>query len=192
MLNPATEEVGGRAPEASVERGYGAARAAGEAFETWSRSTPETRAGILDRAADLFEKMGDELAVVAQDETGATLNTAKQLQIGVSLARFRSYATCALESNEIPISPMVTAQHERAKGALLGTVAIRQPVGVVTCITSYNNPLANAMGKVAPALAMGNTVIVKPAPQDPLAVYALAKVFAESGLPPGVLNIVTG
>lgn len=192
VINPATEEVVGRAPEASVEQGYEAARAAGEAFESWSRSTPEERAAILDRAADLFEKRGDELAVLAQAETGATLNTAKQMQIGVSLARFRRYAKGAFESNEIPMSPMVTATTALAKGAMLGTVAIRQPVGVVTCITSYNNPLANTMGKVAPALAMGNTIVVKPAPQDPLAVYALADVFREAGLPPGVLNIVTG
>ena len=192
VINPATEQVVGRAPEASVEQGHEAARAAAEALVRWSATTADERAQVLDRAGDLFEKMGDELAELAQAETGATLGTAKQMQIGVSLARFRRYARGAFESNEIPLSPMVTASTALAKGALLGTVAIRQPVGVVTCITSYNNPLANTMGKLAPALAMGNTVIVKPAPQDPLAVFALGKIFAEAGLPAGALNIVTG
>lgn len=67
-----------------------------------------------------------------------------------------------------------------------------RPVGVVTCITSYNNPWANPAGKVAPALAMGNTVVVKPAPQDPLSVFRMAEALAEAGVPRGVVNVVSG
>ena len=72
--------------------------------------------------------------------------------------------------------------------SVLGALEVRQPVGVVTCITSYNNPWANAAGKVAPALAMGNTVVVKPAPQDPLSVFAMASALAEAGVPRGPMR----
>ena len=78
------------------------------------------------------------------------------------------------------------------RAGVFGALAVRQPVGVVTCITSYNNPWANPAGKVAPALAMGNTVVVKPAPQDPLSVYRMAEALAEAGVPPGVVNVVSG
>src|SRR5690606_27138141 len=69
---------------------------------------------------------------------------------------------------------------------------IRRPVGSVVCITSYNVPLTNVVGKIGPALAMGNTVVVKPAPQDPLAVIRLVEILHEAGFPPGVVNIVVG
>ncbi len=74
----------------------------------------------------------------------------------------------------------------------MGALAVRQPVGVVTCVTSYNNPWANPAGKIAPALAMGNTVVVKPAPQDPLSVYRMAEALEAAGVPPGVVNVVSG
>ena len=77
-----------------------------------------------------------------------------------------------------------------APGGLVNALAVRQPAGVVACITSYNFPLVNMAGKVAPALAMGNTVVVKPAPQDPLAVVELVRILDEVGFPPGVVNLV--
>jgi len=79
-----------------------------------------------------------------------------------------------------------------APGGLIGALARRQPVGVVACITSYNFPIVNMVGKIAPALAMGNTVVVRPAGQDPLAVIELVKLLADVGFPPGVVNVVTG
>ncbi len=79
-----------------------------------------------------------------------------------------------------------------APGGLIGAVAVRQPVGVVACITSYNFPLVNLAGKMAPALAMGNTVIAKPAPQDPLHILRFGELLQEAGLPPGVVNIIGG
>ncbi len=77
-----------------------------------------------------------------------------------------------------------------APGGLISALALRQPVGVVACITSYNFPLVNMAGKVAPALAMGNTVVVKPAAQDPLTVVELVRILEEVGFPPGVVNLV--
>ena len=79
-----------------------------------------------------------------------------------------------------------------APGGLMGALARRAPVGVVACITSYNFPLVNMVGKIGPALATGNTVVVRPAGQDPLAVIELVRILEEVGFPPGVVNIVTG
>lgn len=192
VVNPATEEVVGAAPQATVEQADDAAAAAADALRSWSRTTPEHRSGILARTAEILEGKADELTALAQAETGATPGTARALQLGVAVARFRRYAKGALEPVEIPLAPQVTATTALARGGLTGAVAVRQPVGVVTCITSYNNPWANPAGKVAPALAMGNTVVVKPAPQNPLSVLRMAEALEEAGLPPGVLNVVTG
>jgi len=79
-----------------------------------------------------------------------------------------------------------------APGGIISAVGHRAPVGVVSCITSYNFPIVNMAGKIGPALAMGNTVVVKPAPQDPLAVLELVRLFEEAGFPPGVVNAVCG
>jgi acyl-CoA reductase-like NAD-dependent aldehyde dehydrogenase len=85
---------------------------------------------------------------------------------------------------------VATAATPLAPGGLVSALVYRQPVGVVAAIASYNFPLTNMAGKVAPALAMGNTVIMKPAPQDPLAVIELARILDEVGFPPGVVNII--
>lgn len=192
VVDPATEEVVGLAPEASRDQVYAAAAAAKAAFPAWSQTRPEARAEILHRAADAIAKHADEWAPLAQAETGATSVTVKALQLNVAVARFRRYAKGALEPVELPLAPTVTESTPLARGGLLGAVVVRQPVGVVTCITSYNNPWANPAGKIAPALAMGNTLVVKPAPQNPLSVYKLAEALEEAGLPPGVCNVVSG
>ncbi|MEU6984639.1 aldehyde dehydrogenase family protein [Streptomyces sp. NPDC046324] len=192
VVNPATEEVVGLAPEASRDQVYEAADAAREAFATWSRTKPEERAAILDRAADLMARDADAHTVLAQAETGATTGTARGMQVAVGSSRFRRYARGALEPVEQALPPQINEAGPMGKAGVFGAVAVRRPVGVVTCITSYNNPWANPAGKVAPALAMGNTVVVKPAPQDPLSVYAMARALEEAGVPAGVVNVVTG
>ncbi|MFD4942014.1 aldehyde dehydrogenase family protein [Streptomyces sp. NPDC058239] len=192
VINPATEEVVGLAPEASREQVYAAAAAAREAFATWSRTRPEERAAILDRAADLMQRDFTGNAALAQAESGATTSTARAMQAAVGAARFRRYARGALEPVEEPIAPQINEAGPMGRAGVFGALAARRPVGVVTCITSYNNPWANPAGKVAPALAMGNTVVVKPAPQDPLSVYRMAEALEEAGVPAGVVNVVTG
>ncbi|WP_327274630.1 aldehyde dehydrogenase family protein [Streptomyces sp. NBC_01224] len=191
VINPATEEVVGLAPEASREQVYAAAAAAREAFATWSRTRPEERAAILDRAADLMQRDLTGNAALAQAESGATTSTARTMQAAVGAARFRRYARGALEPVEEPIAPQINEAGPMGRAGVFGALAVRRPVGVVTCITSYNNPWANPAGKVAPALAMGNTVVVKPAPQDPLSVYRMAEALEEAGVPAGVVNVVT-
>ncbi|MFE7810114.1 aldehyde dehydrogenase family protein [Streptomyces sp. NPDC057430] len=192
VVNPATEEVVGLAPEASRDQVYEAAEAAREAFATWSRTKPEERAAILDRAADLMARDADAHTVLAQAETGATTGTARGMQVAVGSSRFRRYARGALEPVEQALPPQINEAGPMGKAGVFGAVAVRRPVGVVTCITSYNNPWANPAGKIAPALAMGNTVVVKPAPQDPLSVFAMARALEEAGVPAGVVNVVTG
>ncbi|MEX2972973.1 aldehyde dehydrogenase family protein [Streptomyces sp. C184] len=192
VIDPATEAVVGLAPEASRTQVHEAASAARAAFPAWSRTSPEQRAAILDRAADLMQRDFAAHAELAQAESGATTATARGMQVAVGVARFRRYAKGALEPVEQGLPPQINEAGPIGKAGVLGALAVRQPVGVVTCITSYNNPWANPAGKIAPALAMGNTVVVKPAPQDPLSVYRMAAALAEAGVPPGVVNVVGG
>ncbi|MET8640190.1 aldehyde dehydrogenase family protein [Streptomyces sp. NPDC004675] len=190
VVDPATENTVGWAPEASREQVRAAAAAAREAFGPWSRKPPEERAAVLARAADVMQRNLVPYADLARAESGATTGTARGMQVGVAVARFRRYAR--VEPVERPLPPQINEAGPFGGAAVLGALAVRQPVGVVTCITSYNNPWANPAGKVAPALAMGNTVVVKPAPQDPLSVYRMAEALQEAGAPPGVVNVVGG
>ncbi|OPG05416.1 aldehyde dehydrogenase [Streptomyces sp. GKU 895] len=190
VVDPATEETVGWAPEASRDQVHAACAAAREAFGAWSRTAPEERAAILARAADVIAGRFVPYAELARAETGATTGTARAMQVGVGIARFRRYAR--VESAEWAVPPQINEAGPMGKAGVMGALAVRQPVGVVTCITSYNNPWANPAGKIAPALAMGNTVVVKPAPQDPLSVYRMAEALEAAGLPPGVLSVVSG
>ncbi|MFD7629730.1 aldehyde dehydrogenase family protein [Streptomyces sp. NPDC059851] len=192
VVNPADESVVGLAPEASPGQVLEAAAAAAEAFEGWSRTRPEQRAAVLDRAADIIQREFEPWAELARAETGAPTAIARGMQVGVGVSRFRRYAKGALEPVERGLPPQVTEAGPMGRAAVLGALEVRQPVGVVTCITSYNNPWANPAGKVAPALAMGNTVVVKPAPQDPLSVFRMAAALEEAGVPRGVVNVVGG
>jgi acyl-CoA reductase-like NAD-dependent aldehyde dehydrogenase len=169
-----------------------AAEAAAGAFPAWSRTKPEERAALLNKAADLLRDRLDELVPLVQAETGATLRTAQTMQVPTCIERFRRYAKGAVEPTTIPLPPAEMPATALAPGGVMGAIAVRQPVGVVACITPYNFPIVNMAGKIGPALAMGNTVVVKPAPQDPLAVTVFGEVLHEAGFPEGVVNIVTG
>jgi acyl-CoA reductase-like NAD-dependent aldehyde dehydrogenase len=129
---------------------------------------------------------------LVQAETGATQRVAQTVQVPQTIDRFRRYQRGAAEQHAIPLPPTEMPSTALAPGGVLGAVVERRPVGVVAAITPYNFPLVNMAGKVGPALAMGNTVVVKPAPQDPLAVLRFADAVVEAGLPPGVVNVVTG
>ncbi|MFE9022171.1 aldehyde dehydrogenase family protein [Streptomyces sp. NPDC007808] len=190
VIDPATEDTVGWAPEASPDQVHAACAAAREALGPWSRTAPEERAAVLGRAADIIRGHLVPYAELAQAETGATTSTARGMQVGVGAARFRRYAR--VEPAEWAIPPQINEAGPMGKAGVLGALAVRRPVGVVTCITSYNNPWANPAGKIAPALAMGNTVVVKPAPQDPLSVYRMAEALEAAGAPAGVVNVVSG
>jgi acyl-CoA reductase-like NAD-dependent aldehyde dehydrogenase len=192
IVNPATEEVVGVAPEASEAQALDAARAARQAFPAWSQTSPDTRAELLQKVADKMRDQFDELLPLVIAETGCTATVGKQMQVPQARVRFETYARLAYESNVIALPPMEMPATALAPGGLMGAIARRQPVGAVAAITPYNFPVVNMAGKLGPALAMGNTVVVRPASQNPLAVIALVRMMHEVGFPPGVVNVITG
>src|SRR3546814_10667095 len=103
------------------------------------------------------------------------------MQVPTCVERLRRYARGAMEPATIPLPPGEMPTTALAAGGIMGAIAVRQPVGVVACITPYNFPIVNKAGKIGPALAMGNTVVVKPAPHDPLAVTVFGEVLHEIG-----------
>lgn len=191
IINPATEEVVGQSPEATVDDAKAACAAARAAADGWARTKPEERARLLDAVADKLVERGKQYLDLVIAETGATLSVGSALQVPQAITRFRDYARRAVKDLSIPLAPSPVATTPLAPGGLMGGIALRQPVGVVACIASYNFPLVNMAGKVAPALAAGNTVVMKPAPQDPLMLIELARIIEEVGFPPGVVNLVT-
>jgi acyl-CoA reductase-like NAD-dependent aldehyde dehydrogenase len=192
VVNPATEAVVDEAPEASATDAQAAAAAARAAFPEWSRTTPQERAALLQAVADRVRERAGELLPLIIAETGATLSVGSALQVPMCANRFERYATGARQDLTIAIPPMEMQSTPLAPGGLMGAVGLRPPVGVVACITPYNFPMTSMAGKVAPALATGNTVVVKPAPHGPLAVIELVRIMHEVGFPPGVVNLVTG
>ncbi|MGW8374422.1 aldehyde dehydrogenase family protein [Streptomyces sp. ODS28] len=192
VIDPASEEELGRAPEATAEDVDAAVRAARAAQEEWAAAEPRERAAVLERVADLIDAHAADLLPLLQAETGATSRVASGMQLPTAAERFRRYARGALEPVTVPLPPQPVRESALAPGGLIGAAAVRRPAGVVACITSYNFPVVNLAGKVAPALAMGNAVVCKPAPQDPLSCLELGPILKEAGLPDGLFNVVTG
>lgn len=191
VINPATEEVFGAAPQASVAQAEAAARAAREAFDSgpWPRLTGAERAALLERAAEKFHAEMGPLVDLTIAETGAVRRVAEPQQVGAVVNRLRANAALARIGLDEALPPR-TISSPNGERLASGLVA-REPVGVVACITPYNFPMTNCAGKIGPALACGNTCIVKPAPVDPLGVSELCRIV-DSVLPPGVLNFLCG
>lgn len=193
VINPANGRVAGKAAQCSVDQVAEAARAAREAFETgpWPRMTGAERGGLLQKAADAFRRRADDLLDITVAETGALRPIAKQLQIGEVANRLEKYAELARTPDVEGMPPISRPGVAGATASLAAGIVVRDPVGVVACISPYNFPMTNCAGKIAPALAVGNTVVIKPPPQDPLGMTELARIVAEA-LPPGVVNFVCG
>jgi acyl-CoA reductase-like NAD-dependent aldehyde dehydrogenase len=191
IINPATEQVVGQAPNASVADAEAACAAARDAFPAWAATPVEERLALLKAAATAIRAKGDELVPLVIAETGATASVGSRMQVPVCADRFERYSRDIRHVQESMLPPITTNATPLAPGGLISALAYRQPVGVVAAIASYNFPLTNMAGKVAPALAMGNTLVIKPAPQDPLAVVELARVLDEVGFPPGVINLIS-
>jgi phenylacetaldehyde dehydrogenase len=190
VVNPATEEVVGTAPNATVADAEAAAAAARDALPAWSATPPAERAALMARAAQAISARAEELLPLVIAETGATAAVGSTLQVPIAVSRFERYSLDLRPVAQRALPPQVAVATPLAPGGLISALAIRQPVGVVACITSYNFPLVNMAGKIAPALAMGNTIVMKPAAQDPLTVVELARILEEVGFPPGVINLV--
>ena len=190
VVDPNTTRVVGHAPDGTVADAEAAIAAAKAALPGWAATPPAERGAMLRRLADVLRTQAPTWSALVQAETGATINVAETMQVGPNLAdRYAQYAIPRnLDRAEMPITQGPSAL---GPAGLVGAAVYRRPVGVVACITSYNFPLVNVAGKLAPALAMGNTCIIKPAPQDPLAVLLLGRAVEEAGFPPGVVNILT-
>jgi len=192
VVNPATEQVIDAAPEASVADAEAAAQAARDALPAWKRTKPEERANLLHALGAEVARRSDQLLPLIMAETGATLKVGSALQVPQAVARFERYARGALQDINVALPPSIMSSTPLAAGGVIGGQVLRQPVGVVACISPYNFPLVNMAGKIGPALATGNTIVMKPAPQDPLAIIELAAICDEVGFPPGVVNVITG
>src|SRR5690606_22302712 len=163
--------------------------AARDAFDAWSRTPMDERCALLARFADVWDAHRDELVPLVQAETGATMRVAKTMQVPQVSARFRRYSRP--ESNLVALPPAIMPSTALAPGGIVGGVQHRAPVGVVAALAAYNFPVTNMAGKMAPALAMGNTLVVKPPVQDPLGVIRMGELFREAGFPDGVVNVVS-
>jgi acyl-CoA reductase-like NAD-dependent aldehyde dehydrogenase len=191
VVNPATEVVVGNAPEASTQQAIDAARAAQQALPRWAATPAPERAALLIAAAARLRELEEQMIALTIAETGATASMGARVQVPTALDRLDRYSRDASRSIDFPLSAQASHATAFAPGSLLCAQVNRQPVGAVACISPYNFPLANAAGKIAPALAVGCTVVIKPPQQDPLGVLALAEILHEVGFPPGVVNVVS-
>jgi acyl-CoA reductase-like NAD-dependent aldehyde dehydrogenase len=192
IVNPATEDVVGQAPNASADDALAAAAAAKEAQPGWAAWSQDDRSALMREAAKAIRAKSSELLPLVIAETGATATVGSRMQVPVAADRFERYARDPRTILQTPLLPQPAQATPLAPGGIIGGMVNRQPIGVVACITSYNFPMVNMAGKVAPALAAGNTVVVKPAPQDPLAIVELVRILNDVGFPPGVVNLVNG
>jgi aldehyde dehydrogenase (NAD+) len=178
VVNPYTEEVIAGVPAgtaADVDRAVAAARAA---FPGWAATSVDERADLLDAVAEQLSERGDELAAIIASELGAPVGLARLIQVGLPTMSFASMRGL-LDG---------LAFEEEVGNSLV----VREPIGVIAAITPWNYPLHQIAGKLAPALAAGCTVVLKPSEVTPLSAFVLAEIFDEVGLPPGVVNLVTG
>ncbi|MBZ5503319.1 MAG: aldehyde dehydrogenase family protein [Acidobacteriia bacterium] len=185
--NPSTGEILCQVAEGDkedIDRAVAAARAAFDKGP-WRNFTPSERGRIVWKLADLLEKHAEEFAQLESLDNGKPITMSRIADIPTSVDQLRYYAGWAtkIEGNTIPIS---------AHGAKFLAYTLREPIGVVGQIIPWNFPLVMATLKLAPALAAGCTVVLKPAEQTPLTALMLGELVQEAGFPDGVVNIVTG
>ena len=188
VVNPATEGEIGSVPVASVADVRRAISAARRAFDQgpWGRSTPWERSQLLSRLADGFLARLDELIELNIAEAGAVRALAESTQTRLAIEHLQNWAERAASFPYVePLPPI--------EGPVLGQGTIlKEPVGVIAAVTPFNYPFYLNLWKLGPALAMGNTVVLKPSPFTPLQAFFIAEVAEEVGFPPGVVNVVTG
>jgi gamma-glutamyl-gamma-aminobutyraldehyde dehydrogenase len=182
--NPANGEVIAEVAEGTEADIDAAVAAARRAFRSgaWSRMAPRARMEVLYRFADLVDERGEDLAVLETLDMGKPIADVVAIDLPAVVQTFRFMAECI----------------DKMEGAVTNTewnvvhFVLREPLGVVGAISPWNYPLLMATWKIAPALAAGNSVVLKPAEQSPLSALRLAELFCEAGGPPGVLNVVNG
>ena len=183
-INPATEAVLCQIAEgdkADVDEAVKAARAAFEAGK-WSTMGPHERGRMLLKVADLIDKYADELAMLESLDNGKPVVQAKNIDVRGAAGAFRYFAgwPTKIYGETNPSDPSMF------------NYTLREPMGVCGLIVPWNFPLLMAVQKIAPALACGNTMVLKPAEQTPLTALRLGEILLEAGIPEGVVNVVTG
>jgi betaine-aldehyde dehydrogenase len=178
VINPATEAVIGRVPAATAVEAGQAVAAARRAADAWGCTTVADRAVYLTRIHKGLISRAEEIARIITSEVGMPLKLSRRIQAGLPAAVLESYLKLLEEY----------AFEERIGNSLV----LREPAGVAACITPWNYPMHQVIAKLAPALAAGCTVVLKPSEVAPLSAFILAEVIHESGLPAGVFNLVTG
>ena len=178
VVNATSEEVMGRVPEGTAADADAAVAAARAAFEAWSAFSAAERAGFITKIQEGLKARADEIARTISGEVGMPYKLSQRIQAGSPIYLFGMYAKM-----------LSGYQFEETVG---NSLVVREPVGVVACITPWNYPLHQIAAKVGPALAAGCTVVLKPSEVAPLNAFMLAEVVEASGLPAGVFNLVTG
>ena len=185
VLNPATAEAFARVPKCGVEETKSAIDSARTAFDRgrWGKTTAQERSNVLLKLAGLFEEEKERLAKLETAHMGKTIKVSRDGDLPLVIDNTRFLAGAARTSVSIDAAEYVPD----------GTTMIRrEPVGVVGCILPWNFPLLMFAWKVIPALAVGNTVVIKPASNTPLTAIEAAKLAEKAGVPKGVINLVTG
>jgi acyl-CoA reductase-like NAD-dependent aldehyde dehydrogenase len=178
VVNASTEEVMGTVPEGTAEDVDKAVRAARAAFDEWSQTSVEDRAKFLQRISEGLAARSDEVADVISQENGMPLMLSKIVQAGLPQGNFATFSNIAAGYGFTE--------------TIGNSLVVKEPVGVVGCITPWNYPLHQVALKVAPALATGCTVVLKPSEVAPFSAWILTEIIDELGLPPGVFNLVSG
>ncbi|MFY9242779.1 MAG: aldehyde dehydrogenase [Polaribacter sp.] len=181
--NPSIGEVYGQIPNSTKEDVENAYLAAAKAFSSWSNTTLEERSNILSKIAHLILEKLDVLAAAESKDNGKPISLAKQVDIPRAASNFQFFANA--------ITQFSSESHESI-GLNAVNFTLRQPIGVVGCISPWNLPLYLFTWKIAPAIAAGNCVVAKPSEITPMTAYLLGEICNEAGLPEGVLNIVHG
>jgi acyl-CoA reductase-like NAD-dependent aldehyde dehydrogenase len=188
LRNPATGEVFATVAKGTVEHADRAVATAREAFESgvWSRKSPEDRAAIMKRVADRLATDFEELLEAETLPNGATVRQASGFHVGLASPHFQHFAELAERFQWEQNVP--TVNHPTMS---MNTIRY-EPIGVCVGIVPWNFPLVLGLWKAAPALAAGNSIVLKPDEKTPLSLLALARICHEEGVPPGVFNVVTG
>ncbi len=178
VINSATEQVMGRVPASTTDDVDAAVAAARVAFEGWSQTSPYDRSKLCDELASRLGAANLELSTLMAQEVGTSMPSAMMVQAGVAPLLFAQYAQIARDY-----------EWEKPVGS---SIVVSEPIGVVAAITPWNYPLTLIAYKLAPALAAGCTVVLKPSEIAPLNAFALADIIHDIGFPPGVFNLVPG
>ncbi|MGL5931018.1 MAG: aldehyde dehydrogenase family protein, partial [Dermatophilaceae bacterium] len=183
VLDPSTDETIETVALAGPDDVDAAVVAASSAFEEWSRATPVERSTVLLAAARLLDERAEELARLESRQAGKPIRLAREFDVPGTVDNTAFFGTAARR-----LDGMASAEYS---GDHTSSVR-REPIGVVGSVAPWNYPLQMAAWKVLPAIAAGNTIVLKPAEITPLTALLFAEAFTEAGAPAGVVNVVTG